>query len=156
MPDDFHERDILIWSEHQADLLRRVAAGERVNNVDWPHVIEEIEDVGAAILNSVRGLLRQAIVHLLKIHLFPADPARDHWLIEIDTFLADAEMRLAPSMRQRIDLDALWRRARALMLRYAGTKSAALPTGCPWPLDDLLAADSDALLAGLAKPSGTP
>lgn len=46
MPDDLYERDILIWSEQQADLLRRVARGERVNGVDWAHVAEEIEDVG--------------------------------------------------------------------------------------------------------------
>ena len=46
MPDDLYERDILAWSERQAELLRRVANGERVNDVDWPHVVEEIADVG--------------------------------------------------------------------------------------------------------------
>ena len=45
-----HERplryDILAWSKRQADLLRRVAAGERVNDqVDWGNVAEEIEDI---------------------------------------------------------------------------------------------------------------
>jgi hypothetical protein len=58
MPDDLYERDILDWSERQADLLRRVAGGERVNHVDWPHVIEEIADVGGSELNSVRSYLR--------------------------------------------------------------------------------------------------
>jgi hypothetical protein len=33
---DLYEADILMWSEHQAELLRRMAAGERVNDqVDW-------------------------------------------------------------------------------------------------------------------------
>jgi len=45
MPDHLYERDILIWSEHQADLLCRLARGERVNNVDWTHIVDEIEDV---------------------------------------------------------------------------------------------------------------
>jgi hypothetical protein len=29
MPDGLYERDILSWSEHQADLLRRLARGEK-------------------------------------------------------------------------------------------------------------------------------
>jgi hypothetical protein len=31
MPDDLYDRDVLAWSEYQADLLRRLARGERVN-----------------------------------------------------------------------------------------------------------------------------
>jgi hypothetical protein len=44
---ELYETDILAWSRHQSDVLRRLAAGERVNDqVDWPNVIEEIESVG--------------------------------------------------------------------------------------------------------------
>jgi hypothetical protein len=46
MPVDLYHRDVLAWSEHQADLLRRVGRGERVNDIDWDLVAEEIEDVG--------------------------------------------------------------------------------------------------------------
>jgi hypothetical protein len=43
--------DVLLWSERQAALLRRMAAGERVNDqVDWENVAEEIEDVGRSSL----------------------------------------------------------------------------------------------------------
>lgn len=150
MPDDLHERDILIWSEHQADLLRRVANGERVNDVDWPNIIEEIEDVGSGILNSVRGLVRQAMVHLLKAHLSPNDPAGDHWIMEIETFLADAEGRFSPSMRQLIDLEALYVKAKSLSRRRSSGQT--LSAQCPWTLDELLAGDADTLLAKLAKP----
>ncbi len=41
-----YDADVLQWSEHQAALLRRAAAGERVNDLDWPNIIEEIESVG--------------------------------------------------------------------------------------------------------------
>ena len=41
---DLYGEDIRLWSETQSDLLRRVAAGETVaDKVDWPHVVEEIE-----------------------------------------------------------------------------------------------------------------
>ncbi len=36
MPDGLYDSDTLIWSETQADLLRRLAAGERVDaDIDW-------------------------------------------------------------------------------------------------------------------------
>jgi hypothetical protein len=57
MLDDLYDRDALAWSEHQAGLLRRVARGERVNEVDWEHVIEEIEDAGLSELLA-RGMHR--------------------------------------------------------------------------------------------------
>jgi hypothetical protein len=62
-----YETDILIWSERQAERLRRRAAGELVNDaeVDWPNIAEEIEDVGRSELRSCRSLLRQALRHML-------------------------------------------------------------------------------------------
>ena len=52
-----YDSDILIWSERQADLLRRRAAGELVNDaaLDWPNIAEEIEDVGRSQLNAVES-----------------------------------------------------------------------------------------------------
>jgi len=50
-----YETDILQWSEHQAALLRRVAAGDRINNddLDWPNIIDEVETVGRNELHAV-------------------------------------------------------------------------------------------------------
>ena len=53
---DTYDTDIALWSVHQAELLRRMAKGERVNDqVDWENVAEEIEDMGN---NVVRGAHR--------------------------------------------------------------------------------------------------
>ena len=52
MPDDRYHRDILAWSDQQSERLRRVAAGERVNDVDWGNVIEEIESLGVRELRA--------------------------------------------------------------------------------------------------------
>ncbi len=44
---DLYGEDILLWSKHQAGLLRRMADGEHVGDqVDWEHVIDEIADAG--------------------------------------------------------------------------------------------------------------
>jgi len=159
MADGLYDTDILAWSETQADLLARIARGQRVNGVDWDNVVEEIADVGLSQLNSVRSLLRQAMMHLLKLYLWPDDTAGRHWRTEIDVFLDDAAERYAPSMRQRLDLEKIWRQTRTSMTRVDGSVPAvkALPMECPWVLDDLLAGDADTLLAALpatSSPSG--
>src|ERR1700729_1314616 len=102
MPDDLYDHDALAWSEHQAELLRRVARGERVNDVDWDHVVEEIEDVGLSELNAVQSYLRQMLAPLLKLHAWPVGDACQHWRNEVATFQVEAIGRYAPSMRQRI------------------------------------------------------
>ena len=100
MPDGLYERDILTWSERQADLLRRLAAGERLNEaVDWPNVIEEVQDVGRSALRSCRSLLRNALVHLLKLHAWPDSRAVGHWREETTSFLNDAEDCFTPAYR---------------------------------------------------------
>jgi len=69
VPDDLYRRDALAWAEQQAALLRRLAAGERLNEaVDWPNVIDEVQDVGLSELRACQSLLQQATTHLLKLH----------------------------------------------------------------------------------------
>ena len=154
MPDDLYDRDILAWSEHQSALLRRVARGERLNDVDWDHVVEEIEDVGLSELNAVRSYLRQMLVHLLKLYGWAESTARDHWRMELSGFQADASQRFAPSMRQRIDVAELYRRARKQLvaMRVDNKLPRPLPDHCPFSLDDLLEGDPQELEARLASP----
>ena len=140
MSDDLYERDVLAWSESQAALLRRLARGERVNDVDWEHVVEEIEDVGLSELNAVRSYLRLIMTHLLKLQAWPNDQAVPHWRGEVVTFQRDAAQRFAPSMRQRIDVERLYRDAVAAVtvVRSDETGQAALPGVCPFTLEQLL------------------
>ncbi len=154
MADAPYDTDILAWSETQADLLSRIASGQRVNGVDWEHVVEEIADVGISQLNAVGSLLTQIMLHLLKLHLLPDDSAATHWRIELIAFQDSVERRYAPSMRQRLDLGASWRRSRTTLVQVLGdnTQLKTLPTLCPWTLDDLMEGDQGALLAVLSRP----
>jgi len=76
-----YDDDILLWSERQADLLRRTAAGERVNSaeLDWPNIAEEIEDVGSNRLHAVESLLVQALRHTLKADAWPVSLDAPSW-----------------------------------------------------------------------------
>jgi hypothetical protein len=138
---DLYETDILAWSERQAALLRRVAAGERVNDadLDWPDIIEEIESVGRSELNAVESLLVQAMRHMLKVQAWPNSVSVDHWIGETGGFRADAAALFKPGWRQRIDLQTLYDRARKGMPpRMDGQPPLPVPTVCPWTLDELL------------------
>ena len=161
MPDGLYEQDALAWSEQQAALLRRLASGERVNEaVDWDHLIDEVQDLGLSELRTCRSLLRQAVLHLLKLHLSPEALTDDHWRTEIAGFLTDARDRFAPSMRQRIDMDEIYRNAlyglfgnRTRTADRGRSDMQALARHCPFALDDLLAEqpDIDALAALLGQ-----
>jgi len=157
MPDDLYWDDTLLWSERQAGLLRRLAAGERVNDVDWEHVIEEIEDVGKTELRACTSLLLRAIGHLLKLRGWPGHLANEHWRAEALVFLRDAALAFSPSMGRKIDLDDLYRLAvEDVRSITVDTKPpAGLPDLCPFTLGDLLARklNLDDLLAKLQPPA---
>ena len=157
-----YDADILLWSEQQADLLRRLARGERVNDaVDWENVIEEVGDVGRSEFNSAASLLEVGLTHLLLAHASPPPEPVGHWRSEAITALAGAARRYAPSMGRRIDLGEVW----AVAVAAAGNKLAAdggparsLPERCPFVVEDLARRlpDLDALLAHLAGAGGPP
>jgi hypothetical protein len=111
---DLYEEDILLWSERQAALLRRLAAGERVNDrdLDWPNIGEEIETVGRSELRACEALLMQAVAHWLKQRCWPESSEVPHWREEEVRFRQEAADAFSPSMRQRIDMNRILRRAR--------------------------------------------
>jgi len=138
---DLYETDILEWSEHQAEALRRVAANDRLNSQspDWPNIIEEIESVGRDQLRAVESFLVQALLHTLKAEAWPESTAAPGWRAEAIRFRGDAASRFSPSMRQRIDLAKLYARAlRAMPETIDGAPSLPVPNTCPATLDDLL------------------
>ena len=149
MPDDLYDRDSLAWSQRQAGLLRRHAAGERVNGIDWDHVVAEIEDVGLAQLNAVLSYLDLILLHGLKLNAWPEDPSCRHWRDQIVASQVRAGARLAPSMRQKIDLEERYQRASRLFagLGYEAPPVRTAPAFCPAALDQLLSAPCGVLEA---------
>ncbi len=136
-----YDTDILLWSERQAELLRRRAAGELVNEtaLDWSNIAEEIESVGNEQLHAVTSLLVQALTHMLKAEAWPLSREVPHWQAEARRFRGDAADRFAPSMRQRIDLAKLYRRAlRAVPETIDGQPPLPMSDVCAVTLDDLL------------------
>jgi hypothetical protein len=121
-------------------LLRRLAGGERVNDqVDWENVVEEVESVGRSELHRTESLLTQALRPRLKIMAWPNSPEVPHSQEEVTLFQMDAARAFQESMRQRLDLALVYRRARHRFLQQmAGQSPLPLPESCPIMLDELL------------------
>jgi hypothetical protein len=136
-----YDSDILTWSERQAVLLKRVAAGERVNSadLDWANIIEEIESVGRSEWHAVRSHLRLAFLHDLKAEAWPTLLDAPSWRGEARLFRRQARENYRPSMRQYLDVAALYADALdALPEALDGLAPLPVPVVCPVTLDELL------------------
>ena len=135
---DLYDEDILLWSEQQADLLRRRAA----NSLDWDNLAEEIEDAGRSQLHAVQSHLVQAILHDLKVAAWPESRDVPLWRAEARGQRDDASSAFTPGMAQRIDVAALYRRAlRRLPETIDGQPPLPVAEQCPFTLAELLAED---------------
>jgi hypothetical protein len=156
-----YDDDIVLWSEEQAALIRRLGRTRHglPNELDIENVAEEIESVGRSEMASVESFLRLLMLHLVKIAAVPDSPAASHWEDEARNFWAEAEARFAPSMAERLNIARAWRRAgeQALsQLARRGDAAPALSSRCPWTVEDLLREPMDlpALLARLREAAG--
>ena len=133
-----YDDDILLWSEQQADLLRRRAS----NALDWDNLAEEVEAVGRSELHAVQSHLVQALLHDLKAEAWPLSCDVDHWRAEARGQRDDARRHFAPSMAQRIDVEKLYRQAlRRMPATNDGTLPLPVPAICPVTLEEILSED---------------
>jgi Domain of unknown function DUF29 len=98
--------DVLAWSEEQAALLRRRAAGELVNDsaLDWPNIAEEIESVGISERYRIQSHIGTVIEHLIKLQASPAIDPRNGWKTTVRNARRGIERSLksSPSLRREV------------------------------------------------------
>jgi hypothetical protein len=91
-------------------------------------------------LHAVESLLLQALPHRLQALAWPASAAVPHWQSKERVLLANAPRRYVPSMRQKLDLDAIYQDALAGMpSSIGGQPPLPVPAACPATPDTLLA-----------------
>lgn len=79
-----YDTDVLEWSARQADLLRRLAAGEQLNEqIDWPNVIDEVETVGRSERALLQNQIALVLEHLMKLQASPSTSSRNGWNISV-------------------------------------------------------------------------
>ncbi len=100
-----YDTDTVLWSERQADLLRRLAAGAQVNKqVDWENVAEEIDSVGKAQRIALASHVRVVLEHLMKLEASPAIEPRRGWRETVRRARLDIKELLddSPSLRRTV------------------------------------------------------
>jgi hypothetical protein len=139
---DLYDADVLEWSDHQANLLRRMATGQPVNETpDWANIIEEVADVGRNSLRACRSHLFQALLHDLKAEAWPLSRDVEHWRMEARVARVNAADAFAPSMRQHIDMSALYAKALSVLpATLDGQPALPVEAVCPVTLDEMLTA----------------
>jgi hypothetical protein len=143
-----YDTDPLRWSEEQAALLR---AG-RLKALDYEHILEELEDMGREQKLALQSLLRQILIHLLKLELSPAKDPRGKWVDELVEFRAQAQTRLEDTPSLAHHAADLYRRAWQQGQRGAAKSFQAygeqveIPDQCPYSLEQCL--DIDFIPAG--------
>jgi hypothetical protein len=138
-----YDEDILLWSEQQAEAIRRLGRTRRElpNELDVENVAEEIESVGRSELAAVESYIELLLQHLVKLSLEPESGTTRHWLAEIISFHGNMRRRYAESMRQRIAIEDIWRQVRKQAVVASGDPNETgnrLPEGCPFTLDEIL------------------
>jgi hypothetical protein len=102
-----YDFDFYAWTRRQGALLRRLAAGERVNDadLDWPNIAEEIETLGRSERGSLKNQLATIVEHLIKLQASPALEPRAGWRATIRRCRLSVEELLNdnPSLRPATD-----------------------------------------------------
>jgi hypothetical protein len=145
--DELYETDFYVWTQRQAKALRRLAETRPNVDLDFPHLIEEVEDLGTSQRDAVRSQLRRIIEHCLKLEYALSPDPRGRWYDSILDARAELDDKLSPSLRHDLEqhLPRLWAQARSKALnglrRFAEPDAAErLPADCPYMLEDLLSA----------------
>jgi hypothetical protein len=102
---DLYETDTFAWARQQAELLRRVAAGDLPNTPpDWLNVAEEIDSMGRAQARELASRIAVILVHLMKLEASPADQPRAGWRATVRRERSEVRRLLqdSPSLRSRV------------------------------------------------------
>jgi hypothetical protein len=138
-----HE-DPYAWALAQAARLRRGAAG--LKSVDRAGLSETLEEWAEEMLSGARSQLVNLMAHAAKVARSANPAVLGHWRSECIEFHDRLIDEYRPSMRDKIDLASLWRRARrkvnASFADY-GEPPPVLPAACPFTLDELIDPDLD-------------
>jgi Domain of unknown function DUF29 len=122
-PAELYDQDFYAWTQEQAAALRAQFWSD--NRLDAEHLAEEIEDLGKSDLYAVESFIEQIIAHLLKLDYPVQDDPRAHWRAEILNFRRNAERRISPTIRCKVEADLEERYARARARSRRGHRARA-------------------------------
>jgi hypothetical protein len=137
-----YDKDVILWSEQQARLLR---AG-RFAELDIEHLADEIEDVGKSEKRELASRMAVLLAHLLKWSRQPKMRSNS-WraTIVVQRKRVALAIKATPSlkavMRDPDWREDMWLDALAQAQKETGLMLEDLPAACPWTMEQ--AAEED-------------
>ncbi len=132
--------DFSSWIDQTAHLLRE----RRWHEIDVPHLIEEVEDLGKSERRAIASQLTRLLLHLLKWQYQPQRRS-DSWLDSITDARTQIELTIADSPSLKYypaeQLKESYQRARRQAARQTTMAISVFPDACPYSLELVLAED---------------
>lgn len=112
-----HDRDFNLWLEQTAIAIRN----RDLSNMDWDHLLDEIEDMGASQKRALDSYLQRLIEHILKLQYWVTEVDRNKkgWTREVINFRnrINRILKKNPSLKNYIaeEYEDIWQDAIAVM-----------------------------------------
>jgi serine phosphatase RsbU (regulator of sigma subunit) len=133
-----YESDFYGWTQQQAHLLRT----KEINQIDWNHLAEEIEDMGRSEKRQLESRLEILIMHLLKWQFQPNFRSRS-WQLTIKEQRLRLEKLLQENPSLKSSLSDVSQKIYPLAVISAEKETglSSFPETCPYNLTEILATE---------------
>ena len=135
-----YESDYYGWTLEQADLIKN----KRLDEVDFDHLLEELESMGASEKRELLNRLRVLLMHLLKWAYQPEYRGRS-WVntIREQRRMIPVHLKQNPSLKSKLEefmLDG-YALGRGGAADETGLPESTFPELCPWTFEQAMNAE---------------
>lgn len=137
-----YEEDYVEW----LDVTLAQLQNRDFQNLDWEHLIEEVEALGREQRHKVESYSLKLLIHLLLYQYWQTekDWSGKGWEKEIDNFRLELEILLESKVLYNYLLTVLdknYQKARKNAIRKSQLSADIFPLNCPYSVEQLLDAD---------------
>jgi hypothetical protein len=134
-----YQEDFVLWVEETVNQLKK----QKLDQIDWENLIEEVEDLGREKKRQVNSFLRQLLVHLLLYQYWESEKAYcgNGWKGEIRNFRAELEDILTSKTLFNYlleDFDKFYSKSRKIAIDKTGLSPTIFPETCPYTVEQVL------------------
>jgi hypothetical protein len=136
---DLYENDFVLWVDRTVEQLQK----RDIDNLDWKHLIEEIEGIGSEQRHHASGHLKHLILYLLLYRYRLEEPValQQEWQKEIDRCRDELEDLLESKTLHDYcagELETIYGKARKRAIGRTKLPPETFPEHCPFSIEQLL------------------
>ena len=144
-----YEQDYYLWLETTLQQLQQIVEAQNIPSLpqlDWEHLIEEIEGLGIEQRRKAASYLKQLLIHLLLYRYWESERAYcgNGWKLEIGNFRDELEWLLdSKTLKNYLvqQFDQVYEKARKRVIDKTGLPANTFPTQCPFTVEEVLNPD---------------